>query len=86
MSSFGWGIGYLGGGLLLLNLILYTFSDLILGPDSGGLAVRINLGSAGIWWLGWQLITFSRLRRRKPAVSWSAPSSRKRARPRWNAQ
>ncbi|GBL37214.1 uncharacterized MFS-type transporter YxiO [Anaerolineaceae bacterium] len=62
VSSYGWGIGYLGGGLLLLlNLILYTFSDRILGPDSGGLAVRINLGSAGIWWLGWQLITFSRL-------------------------
>ncbi|RLT47479.1 MAG: MFS transporter, partial [Chloroflexi bacterium] len=53
VSTNGWGIGYLGGGLLLLlNLILYTFSDQILGPDSGGLAVRINLGSAGIWWLG----------------------------------
>jgi len=65
VSSFGWGIGYLGGGLLLLlNLILYTFSTQILGPDSGGLAVRINLGSAGLWWLGWQLITFSRLSER----------------------
>ena len=50
VSSRGWALGYIGGGLLLLlNLILYQFSDK-LGLD-GALAVRISLASAGVWWL-----------------------------------
>jgi UMF1 family MFS transporter len=71
VSSFGWAMGYLGGGLLLiLNLALFAFSDteggLQLGPltITAGLAVRINLASAGLWWLGWSLITFSTVRPR----------------------
>ena len=60
VSSFGWAMGYLGGGLLLLlNLLFYQFSDK-LGVDSG-LAVRINLASAGVWWLGFSFITWARL-------------------------
>lgn len=60
VSSYGWAMGYLGGGLLLLlNLIFFQFSDVI-GVD-GGLAVRINLASAGIWWLGFSFITWKRL-------------------------
>jgi UMF1 family MFS transporter len=50
VSSRGWALGYIGGGLLLLlNLILYQFSDKI-GLD-GAMAVRISLASAGVWWL-----------------------------------
>jgi len=50
VSSRGWALGYIGGGtLLLLNLVLYTFRDKI-GLD-GGLAVRISMASAGVWWL-----------------------------------
>jgi UMF1 family MFS transporter len=49
VSSRGWGFGYLGGGVLLgLNLVLYKNAG-----DWGlseGLAVRISLASAGIWW------------------------------------
>ena len=42
VSSRGWALGYVGGGLLLLlNLILYQFSDK-LGLD-GAMAVRISL-------------------------------------------
>lgn len=60
VSSFGWAMGYLGGGLLLLlNLLFYQFSDK-LGVD-GGTAVRINLASAGIWWLGFSFFTWKRL-------------------------
>ena len=63
VSSFGWAMGYLGGGLLLLvNLLLFQFRD-ALGIDSG-LAVRINLASAGVWWLGWSTLTWVRLRTR----------------------
>ena len=66
VSSYGWAMGYLGGGLLLLlNLILFLFGDK-LGLDSGMVA-RISLASAGVWWLGFSLITFSRLQPRHAA-------------------
>jgi UMF1 family MFS transporter len=63
VSSFGWGMGYLGGGLLLLmNLLIFTFRDLLgLSTD---LAVRLSLASAGAWWLLFAQITFVRLRSR----------------------
>ncbi len=64
VSSYGWAMGYLGGGLLLLlNLIFYQSRDALGIPT--GLAVRINLASAGLWWLGFSLITWSRLRSRR---------------------
>ena len=64
VSSYGWAMGYLGGGILLaLNLAFFIFSEDIGVP--GDLAVRINLASAGIWWLGFAFITWSRLRSRK---------------------
>jgi MFS transporter, UMF1 family len=63
VSSYGWAMGYLGGGLLLLlNLIFYQFHDKIGVPT--GLAIRINLASAGVWWLGFSFITWARLRPR----------------------
>ncbi len=66
VSSYGWAMGYLGGGLLLLaNLVVFQFREQI-GLD-GGLAVRINLASAGVWWLGWSFLTWARLRSRHPA-------------------
>jgi len=63
VSSYGWAMGYLGGGILLaFNLAFYLFSDKIGVP--GDIAVRINLASAGIWWLGFSFITWARLRAR----------------------
>ena len=58
VSSYGWAMGYLGGGLLLvLNLAFYLMREKLGVPT--GLAVRINLASAGVWWLGWALITWA---------------------------
>jgi MFS transporter, UMF1 family len=66
VSSYGWALGYLGGGLLLLlNLIFYTFHENLGVPT--GLAIRINLASAGVWWLGFSFITWARLRSRRAA-------------------
>jgi len=63
VSSYGWAMGYLGGGILLaLNLAFFIFSEDLGVP--GTLAVRINLASAGLWWLGFSFITWSRLHRR----------------------
>lgn len=66
VSSYGWAMGYLGGGILLaLNLAFFIFSEDLGIP--GDLAVRINLASAGIWWMGFSFITWSRLRPRHAA-------------------
>ncbi len=63
VSSFGWAMGYLGDGLLLaLNLAFYTFHERLGVPT--GLAIRINLASAGIWWLSFSFFTWLRLRPR----------------------
>ncbi len=63
VSSAGFAMGYAGGGLLLLlNLLLFLFQD-NLGLDSAFVA-RLSLASAGVWWLGFSLITFARLRSR----------------------
>jgi UMF1 family MFS transporter len=51
VSSKGFGFGYLGGGLLLLlNLILFQ------AMADKGLAVRISLASAGLWWLAFTFL------------------------------
>lgn len=63
VSSYGWAMGYLGGGLLLLfNLIFYQLRETLGVPT--GLAVRINLASAGVWWIGFAYFTWARLRPR----------------------
>jgi UMF1 family MFS transporter len=67
-------MGYLGGGILLaLNLAFFTFSEDLGVP--GSLAVRINLASAGVWWLGFSFITWSRLRPRHAARALPAGES-----------
>ncbi len=54
VSSLGYAMGYVGGGLLLaLNTALYLFSDKI-GIDSS-LAVRIAFLSVGVWWIAFSL-------------------------------
>jgi UMF1 family MFS transporter len=63
VSSKGWGIGYLGGGLLLaLNLLLFAKAESL--GISTGLAVRINLCSAGVWWAVFTIIPVAKLRNR----------------------
>jgi UMF1 family MFS transporter len=63
VSSRGFALGYLGGGvLLLINLFMLTLIE------DTGLAVRLSLASAGLWWL---LFTFlfpqQRLKQREAA-------------------
>lgn len=63
VSSYGWAMGYLGDGILLaLNLAFYTFHEKLGVPTA--LAIRINLASAGVWWLGFSFFTWARLRPR----------------------
>ena len=71
VSSKGWGIGYLGGGLLLaLNLLLFAKTKPL--GISEGLAVRINLASAGVWWALFTIIPLLAIRSR-PASRFRRP-------------
>ena len=63
VSSRGFALGYLGGGILLaLNLLLVQAAPAL--GISTGMAVRLSLLSAGVWWGGFALITFARLKPR----------------------
>ena len=65
VSSRGWALGYLGGGLLLaLNLALVTFADPL--GLSTSTAVRISLVLAGLWWAAFTLVPYRGLRDRVP--------------------
>jgi MFS transporter, UMF1 family len=60
VSGKGYAYGYAGGGLLfMLQLLLVQFHEM-LGVEEV-MAVRMALGSVGLWWGGFALITFSRL-------------------------
>jgi MFS transporter, UMF1 family len=65
VSSRGWALGYLGGGLLLaLNLGLVTAHDVVgLSTEA---AVRVSLLTAGLWWAGFTVIPYRGLRDRPP--------------------
>jgi UMF1 family MFS transporter len=63
VSSHGWALGYLGGGLLLaVNLAVVTLHSR-LGLTTST-AVRLSLLSAAAWWAGFTLIPFLGLRNR----------------------
>ncbi|HUG33777.1 MAG TPA: MFS transporter [Anaerolineales bacterium] len=66
VSSYGFALGYIGGFILLaLNLALFLLHENF-GIEAQ-LAVRINLASAGVWWLAFSTITWQRLRSRHAA-------------------
>jgi UMF1 family MFS transporter len=69
VSSQGWALGYLGGGLLLaLNLVFVQFLAEPLGVSMAH-AIRISLLSAGLWWAIFTIIPLMRLKRRLSAKS-----------------
>ncbi|HUX87494.1 MAG TPA: MFS transporter [Chloroflexota bacterium] len=62
VSSYGWALGYLGGGLLLaFTLVLLTQASRF--GLTTGTAVRVSLATAGVWWGGFALITLFSLPR-----------------------
>ncbi|WP_150239711.1 MFS transporter [Nocardiopsis quinghaiensis] len=76
VSVTGWGIGYLGGALLLaVHLGLVVNAD-ALGVGTDG-AARIAFASVGIWWAGFTVMAIRPLRNRYGALA-----ARVRGRPR----
>src|SRR3990172_8347677 len=58
ISSLGWGLGYIGGGLLLLiNLIMLQFPNLI-GLPKGYFTVHDCFLSVAVWWFVFSIPTF----------------------------
>jgi UMF1 family MFS transporter len=65
VSSLGWAIGYIGGGLLLaLNVVAVQFG----GDAHKAEVARWSIVSAGVWWAAFTTIPLVRLRNR-PAVA-----------------
>ncbi len=66
VSSWGFAAGYISGALVLFaNLIFLKYAESY--GISTGMAVRICILTAGIWWGGFALITFAMLRTREAA-------------------
>jgi UMF1 family MFS transporter len=65
VSSRGWARGYLGGGLLLaVNLVVVTMHDSL--GLSTGMAVRVSMLSAAVWWAAFTIIPYRGIRDRPP--------------------
>ncbi len=70
VSSVGWAIGYVGGGLLLVINLAAVLGKGALGMSTGEVA-RWSIVSAGVWWAAFTTIPLLRLRNR-PAVAGEA--------------
>ena len=72
VSVAGWGIGYLGGALLLaVHLVLVLNTD-ALGIGAAD-AARIAFASCGIWWVGFTVLALRPLRNRYSALATGGP-------------
>ena len=58
VSSAGYAIGYLGGGVLLAINLLMIQRPAWFGIPNAGTAVRLSLASVGIWWLVFSIPLF----------------------------
>ncbi len=65
VSSRGWAFGYLGGGLLLVANLAVFLGHGAIGLDEG-LAARLCMLSAALWWAGFTIIPFVRLSNHPP--------------------
>jgi UMF1 family MFS transporter len=72
VSSRGWALGYLGGGLLLaVNLGVVTLHDSI--GLSTAMAVRVSVLSAAVWWGAFTIIPYRGIRNREPRAKEREP-------------
>lgn len=68
VSSYGYGLGYIGGFVMLALNLLFISNAEALGISTG-MAVRISFLIASLWWGLFALVTFSLVRNRLPERS-----------------
>ena len=73
VSSRGWALGYLGGGLLLAINLGMVSAHGALGLSTEG-AVRLSLLTAGVWWAAFTIVPYRGLRNVTPAGARRAPA------------
>ncbi|HEY3119922.1 MAG TPA: MFS transporter, partial [Vicinamibacteria bacterium] len=66
VSSAGYALGYLGGGLLLAVNLAWILKPAWFGLSDAGVATRLSFVSVAIWWLGFSIPMFRRVP--EPAV------------------
>ena len=72
VSARGWGLGYLGGGIMLaLAVVLFQRAGALGLSESQ--AVRISLCAAGMWWAAFTLIPLATLRDHPPPAAPGGP-------------
>ena len=68
ISSLGFSMGYLGGGLLFLVNVLMTLMPQKFGLPDAAMAVRLSFLSVALWWGGFSLFTIFWVPEAQPAV------------------
>jgi MFS transporter, UMF1 family len=68
VSSYGYALGYLGGGLLFLINVVMTLNPHLFGLANAGQAVRISFLSVAAWWGLFTVPLLLFVRERKPAT------------------
>ncbi len=63
VSSVGWALGYIGGGLLLA---VNAAAAIIAGEDAKAEVARWSIVSGGVWWAAFTTLPLLRLRNRPP--------------------
>ncbi|MEO6212263.1 MAG: MFS transporter, partial [Vicinamibacterales bacterium] len=61
VSSAGYAIGYLGGGLLLAVNLLMIQKPALFGLADAGVGTRLSLASVGVWWALFSIPLFRRV-------------------------
>jgi UMF1 family MFS transporter len=58
VSSAGYAVGYIGGGLLLAINLLMILRPTLFGIPDAAVATRLSLASVGVWWLVFSIPLF----------------------------
>jgi UMF1 family MFS transporter len=66
VSGYGYGLGYLGGGLLFAVNTFMVYSPATFGLADAGAAVRVSFMSVGVWWLVFTVPAMFLIREHKP--------------------
>ncbi len=66
VSGLGFGMGYLGGGLLFAINVLMTLKPALFGLADAGEAVRWSFLSVAVWWGGFTLFTIAWVKEPQP--------------------